>query len=33
MWYVGVDVHLKSFSVCILDDRGCRIKRRTIQGP
>lgn len=33
MWYVGVDVHLKSSSVCVLDEHGCRIDQKKIRGP
>ncbi len=25
MWYVGMDVHLKSSSVCVLDEHGHRV--------
>ena len=33
MWYVGVDDHLKSSSVCVLDEHGCRIDQKKIRGP
>jgi transposase len=33
MWYVGADVHLKSSSVCVLDDHGRRIRQKKICGP
>ncbi len=33
MWYVGVDVHLKSSSVCVLDEHGRRIDQKKIRGP
>jgi len=32
-YYVGLDVHLKHTSVCVLDGDGKRIKRLTIRGP
>ena len=32
-YYVGLDVHLKHTSVCILDGDGKRVKRLTIRGP
>ncbi len=33
MWYVGMDVHLKSASVCVLDEHGRRVVQETIRGP
>ncbi len=33
MWYIRVDVHLKSSSVCVLDEHGHRIKQKKVQGP
>jgi transposase len=33
MWYVGMDVHLKSSSLCVLDANGRRIEQKTIRGP
>ncbi len=33
MWYVGMDVHLKSSSVCVLDEQGRRVVQKTIRGP
>ena len=32
-YFVGLDVHVKHTSVCILDDHGKRVKRLTIRGP
>lgn len=31
MWYVGLDVHWKTSTLCILDENGRRVKRMTIQ--
>ena len=31
MWYVGLDVHWKTSSLCILDENGRRVKRMTIR--
>ena len=31
-YYVGLDVHVKETSVCILDGDGKRVKRLTIRG-
>ncbi len=31
MWYVGLDVHWKTSSLCILDENGRRVKRLTIR--
>jgi transposase len=33
MYYVGLDVHLKHSSLCILDAMGCQVKAMTIRGP
>ncbi len=33
MWYVGMDVHLKSSSVCVLNEQGCRLVQKMIRGP
>jgi hypothetical protein len=33
MRYVGVDVHLRSSTICVLDQRGRKILTRTIKGP
>ena len=33
MWYVGMDVHLKSSSVCVLNEQGCRVVQEMIRGP
>ena len=33
MWYVGMDVHLKSSSVCVLDEHGHRVVQKMIRGP
>ncbi len=33
MWYVGMDVHIESSSVCVLDEHGQRIVQKTIRGP
>ncbi len=33
MWYVGMDVHLKSSSVCVLNEQGCRVVQKMIRGP
>ena len=30
--YVGLDVHLATTSMCILDEHGKRVKRETIRG-
>ena len=32
-YYVGLDVHLRHTTMCILDRHGKRTKRRTIRGP
>ena len=32
MWSVGLDVHAKSSTYCILDENGRRLKRRTVRG-
>ena len=32
MYYVGLDVHLKTTSLCILDENGRPVKRKTIRG-
>jgi len=32
MYYVGMDVHLKTTSICILDENGRPVKRKTIHG-
>ncbi len=32
-YFVGLDVHWKQTSVCILDGHGKRINRQTIRGP
>ena len=33
MWYVGMDVHLKSSSVCVLDEHGHRVVQKMVRGP
>jgi len=33
MLYVGLDVHLKQSTYCILDDNGKRVKTHTVKGP
>ncbi len=33
MWYVGADVHLRSSSICVLDEHGRRINQKKITGP
>ncbi len=33
MWHVGVDVHLKSCSVCVLDENGRQVLEKTVRGP
>ena len=33
MWYVGMDVHLRQTTVCILDENGRRVKMQTVKGP
>lgn len=33
MWYVGLDVHAKRSTYCVLDDRGRVVRTRTIKGP
>lgn len=33
MWFVGMDVHLKTTSVCILDGHGRKVKAFTVRGP
>ena len=33
MWYVGMDVHLKSSSGCVLDEQGHRVVQKMIRGP
>ncbi len=31
MWCVGMDVHLKSSSVCVLNEQGRRVVQKTIR--
>jgi hypothetical protein len=33
MWYIGMDVHHRSTTVCVLDVQGKPVKRQTVQGP
>ena len=33
MWHVGVDVHLKSCSVCVLDENGRQVLEKIVRGP
>ena len=33
MYYVGLDVHLRHTSVCILDSNGAKVKQRQLRGP
>jgi transposase len=33
MYYVGLDVHMRKTSVCILDDNGKRVKQFEVRGP
>ena len=32
MLYIGLDAHQTTSSICILDDKGCLVKRQTIRG-
>jgi len=32
MWYVGLDVHLKTSSMCMLNEHGEQVRQRTIRG-
>ncbi len=32
MWFVGIDVHQRSFAVCILDEHGKTVKQMTVKG-
>lgn len=32
-WHVGLDIHLRCCSICILDAEGRTVKQQTIQGP
>jgi len=32
MWYVGLDVHWRQSSICILDEHGKKVKEQTIHG-
>ena len=32
MWYVGLDLHWRTSTMCILDDNGKKVKERTIRG-
>jgi transposase len=32
MWYVGLDVHLKQSTFCVLDDNGKQLQKRTVHG-
>ena len=32
-FFVGLDVHLRHTNVCILDQRGNRVKQATVRGP
>ena len=32
MWYVGLDVHAKQSTFCVLDDNGKRVKTHTVKG-
>ncbi len=33
MWYVGIDVHLRRSSVCVLAENGQQIQQTTLIGP
>ena len=33
MWYVGLDVHAKQSTYCLLDERGKALRTRTVKGP
>jgi len=33
MWYVGLDVHWTTTTMCILDENGKKVKSRTVRGP
>jgi len=33
MWYVGLDVHQRQSTVCILSERGAKVKECTVRGP
>ena len=33
MWYVGLDVHGRQSSICIVDEHGKKVKEQTIHGP
>jgi transposase len=33
MWHVGIDVHLRRSTVCVLDEQGRVVQRTTIRGP
>lgn len=32
VYYVGIDVHMRTSTLCILDDKGRRVKRKTVRG-
>lgn len=33
MWYIGVDVHLRSWTACVLNECGQRVLQKSIRGP
>jgi transposase len=33
MWYIGLDVHAKQSTYCVLDERGKHLQTRTVKGP
>lgn len=33
MWYVGLDVHFRQSSFCVLDEHGQKVRAETIKGP
>jgi hypothetical protein len=32
MWHIGLDVHLRTSTLCILDEQGCEFNLKTIKG-
>ena len=32
MYYVGLDIHLRHTSICILDENGAKVKQQKLQG-